>query len=172
MEVFRDNGVVLTYYRAIKRFAFSEGNSFISTTIPTFKVLIKILGIKQDISIVMREDSSSVDLLVNSEGASLMFLDTKSKLHRSRILLTHEFIGKFLLREDSFFTICEERGTERDVEEEEEEDGAKPLPTYEILDESDRSMNLPTNFEFTSTGGFDVPEGPTLGFYKQMYSEM
>ena len=132
---------------------------------------------KQDMSIVMREDSSSLDLLVNSEGASLMFLNTKSKLHRSRILLTHDFIGKFLLREDSFFTICEdpsystreERGTERAVE---EEDGAKALPTYEILDETDRSTNQRMNFEFTSTGGFDVPEGPSREFYKQMYSEM
>jgi len=63
----------------------------------------------------------------------------------------------------------EERGTERALE---EEDGTKPLPTYKILDEPDRSMNQQTNFEFTTTGGFDVPEGPSREFYKQMYSEM
>ena len=73
MEVYRDNGVVSTYTRAIKRFAFTEGDLFISATIPTFKILLKILGMKQHMSIVMRQDSSSVDLLVNSEGAFLMF---------------------------------------------------------------------------------------------------
>ena len=139
MEVYRDNSIVLTYTRAIKRFAFAEGDSFISTTIPTFKLLMKHLGMKQDMSILIRQYSSSVDLLVNSEGASLMFLNTKSKLHRSRILLTHDFIGKFLLHEDSFFTICEDpsystredRGTKRPLE---EEDGGKALATYDETD--------------------------------------
>jgi hypothetical protein len=159
MEVYRDNGIVLSYTRAIKRFAFTEGDLFISASIPTLKILLKNLGMKQDMSILIRQESSSIDLLVNGAGASLMFLNSKSRLHRTRILLTHDFIGKFLLHEDSFFTICEdpsystcEESETRGIKRPLDDDSGKGRSTYELVDDTVRSTKQ------GETGGNENPE--------------
>ena len=47
-------------------------------------------------------------MLCNAEGASLMFLNSKSKMHRSRVVLDAEFIVSFVLHEKSMLAIIDD----------------------------------------------------------------
>lgn len=160
MDIFRSGSVAVTYNNSIRRFAFIDANAFISATIPTFKIILKLLGMQQHMSILIRQDTSSVDLLCNTQGASLLFLNNKSKMHRSRVVLDAEFIVNFLLHEIPMLAAIddpsystnegEKHGLKRALEEAEQENNKKPQPTYEMVDTPDTPFYGSGNFDFST----------------------
>ena len=174
MDVFKCGNVTVTFNRRMQRFGFIENDSFVSATITTFKIIFKLLGMKEHLSILIKQESSAVDMLCNAEGASLMFLNSKSKMHRSRVVLDAEFIVSFILYEVSMLAIIEDpsystsdgeqRGLKRSLDEAEQELLNKPQPTYEIMDTPDKAFYNTSKFDFSTSMGEDVPEGPSRKF--------
>ena len=174
MDVFKCGNVSVTFNRRMQRFGFVENDSFVSATIKTFKIILKLLGMKEHLSILIKQDSSAVDMLCNAEGASLMFLNSKSKMNRSRVVLDADFIVSFILHEEPMMAMIEDpsystsdgeqRGLKRTLEQAEQELLNKPLPTYEIADTTDRSFYNTSNIDFSTSMGEDVVEGPTRKF--------
>ena len=172
MDVFKCGNVTVTFNRRMQRFGFIENDSFVSATITTFKIILKLLGMKEHLSIFIKQDSSAVDMLCNAEGASLMFLNSKSKMNRSRVVLDAEFIVSFILHEEPILAMIEDpsystsdgeqRGLKRTLDEAEQE--FSPQPTYEITDTPDRGFYNSTKFDFSTSMGEDVPEGPSRKF--------
>ena len=174
MDVFKCGNVTVTFNHRLQRFGFIENDSFVSATITTFKIILKLLGMKEHLSILIKQESSAVDMLCNAEGASLMFLNSKSKMHRSRVVLDAEFIVSFILHEEPMLAMIEDpsystsdgeqRGLKRTLDEAEQERLNKPQPTYEITDTPDRAFYNSTKFDFSTSMGEDVVEGPSRKF--------
>lgn len=117
---------------------------------------MKNLDRKELLSILIEKYLSSVDLLCKSDGSSLIFLISKSKVYRSKIVLNSDFITMFRFNDTPLLAVTEDRSYYRSHRENK---------TWEVK----RSFHVTgeEGFNPTNEAKFEMTDTPdSRGFYK------